>query len=310
MNTENRIDIEKSVKDQLRHYVWRLFGESMALNRQFVNKNYGPYCHLVTNEEVLAYASAIGVKEYTGFVPHLLSAIFELPLIYEILKDPDLHGSQEQVKNNMLMLVHGDQSIKFFKPISAGDKMIFNATISEIEARGSGEVIKISVLSGDTDGNKVVESDWGLFIRGIGIGKVTQKSTNREKVVKESGHVLFHKTFKIPTDITKRYSEAANDMNPIHLDDDMAKSAGLPGIVVHGMCTMAMTVQSIVESFLNGDAFVMESIGVRFSAPVFPADELQVEGWDLNAGNEIGFHVHRKSDGVKVIKGGYITLAP
>jgi len=282
----------------------------VALNRQFVNKNYGPYCHLVTNEEVLAYASATGVQEYTGFAPHLFSATYELPFIYEILKDPDLHGSQEQLKSNMLMLVHGDQSFKFFKPISPGDKMIFNASITEIDNRGSGEVIKINVLSRDTGGSKVVESDWGLFIRGIGSGKATKRSTNKEKVVKESGQVQFHKTFKIPADITKRYSEASNDMNPIHLDNEIAKKAGLPGIVVHGMCTMAMTVQSIIESFLNGDSFVMESIGVRFSTPVFPGDELQVEGWNADAGNEIGFHVLRKSDGVKVIKGGLITLAP
>ena len=282
----------------------------MALNKEFINKKYGPCCHLVTNEEVLAYTLATGVKEYTGFAPHLFSATYELPFIYEILKDPDLHGGIEETKKNMLMLVHGDQYIKFYKPITPGETISFSATISEITDRGSGEVIKINVLSRDTGGSKVVESDWGLFIRGIGSGKITKKSTNREKVVKESGQVLFLKTFKIPTDITKRYSEASNDMNPIHLDDEIARRAGLPGIVVHGMCTMAMTVQSIIESFLNSDSFVVETIGVRFSAPVFPGDELQVEGWNVDSAKQIGFHVLRKTDGVKVIKGGHITLAP
>ncbi len=96
-------------------------------------------------------------------------------------------------------------------------------------------------------------------------------------------------------------------MNPIHIDNEVAKKAGLRGIIVHGLCTMSMAMQAIIETYLDSNPSTLLSIGVRFSAPVYPGDELVVEGWE-NGGEDsmdlIGFEVTRKSDGVKVIKDG------
>lgn len=97
-------------------------------------------------------------------------------------------------------------------------------------------------------------------------------------------------------------------MNPIHLDEDYARRAGLPGIVVHGMCTMAMSFQSIIENYLARDFSNVESICVRFSAPVFPGDELKILGFNSDNGSSFKFEVIRSSDGVKVIKDGSFIL--
>ncbi len=45
----------------------------------------------------------------------------------------------------------------------------------------------------------------------------------------------------IDNDQTFRYSPAAGDPMPIHLDEEVARDAGLPGIIAHGLCTMAFT---------------------------------------------------------------------
>ncbi len=42
----------------------------------------------------------------------------------------------------------------------------------------------------------------------------------------------------IDDDQTFRYSPAAGDPMPIHLDEEVARDAGLPGIIAHGLCTM------------------------------------------------------------------------
>ena len=112
---------------------------------------------------------------------------------------------------------------------------------------------------------------------------------------------------KVPVDITYRYSKASNDYNPIHLDDEVAKKAGLGGIVVHGLCTMSMAMQVIIEAHLGGDPSKLLSLGARFSAPVYPGDELVVEGREnagADSGVAIGFDVTRRGDGKKVIKDG------
>jgi len=242
-----------------------------------------------------------------NITPPSFPVTYELPLIYKLLSDADLHGSKEQVKNNMLMLVHGDQYMQFHNPIRPGDKITCRAQITDIEDKGSGEIIKINMLSTYGDGTKMVESDWGLFIRGIGSGQRPPKKKKELKEVFKPSTIAFSRVIRMPQDITYRYSKASNDMNPIHLNEEVAKKAGLQGIVVHGLCTMSMTMQRIIETYLEGGPSNMLSLGVRFSAPVYPGDELVVEGWENGTEDSatfIDFDVTRKSDGKKVIKDG------
>ncbi len=286
----------------------------MRLNRDFIGREFGPEVHTVDKFEVMAYASAIGA-EYLNYLentapnniaPPSFSVTYELPLIYKLLSDADLHGSEQKVKDNMLMLVHGDQHMKFYNSIAPGDKITYRAKITDIEDKGSGEIIKINVLSTYGNGTKMVESDWGLFIRGAGSGQRPLRKKEEPKVF-EPAPTLFKKVIRVPIDITYRYSKASNDMNPIHLDNEVAKKAGLSGIIVHGLCTMSITMQAIIEAHLGGDPSKLLSLGVRFSAPVYPGDELVVQGWESASEDSIvpiGFDVTRKSDGKKVVKDG------
>ncbi|GJM15376.1 MAG: hypothetical protein DHS20C13_07030 [Thermodesulfobacteriota bacterium] len=280
----------------------------MGLNRDYIGREYTSSVSIGI-DDIAAYSSAIGFKSIRSNDSNAspcFSVTYELPLIYKILEDSNLHGSQEQAKKNMLMLVHGDQQIKFYKPIVPGDKITCRARISDIEDKGSGEVIKFNMLSTNKDNDKVVESEWGLFLRGIGSGKRPESRKPKAQFPIDSSNIILRKTINIPEDITRTYSKASNDMNPIHLDEETAKRAGLPGIVVHGMCTMAMTAQGIIMDYLDSDSSNLLSMGVRFSAPVFPGDELEIEGWQIAEENKLAFHVLRKDDGVRVIRDGIV----
>ena len=280
----------------------------MGLNRDFIDREYKSEI-VITAEDVASYASAIGANDKITnpiAAPPCFSAAYELPLIYKILEDTNLHGSKEQFENNMLMMVHGDQHLKFYNPINPSDEIAYYAKIEDIEDRGSGEVLRFRVFSTNQNGDKVVESNWGLFIRGIGSGKRPERRSPKTKYVLDSKKLIFTKTIKIPLDITHKYSKASNDMNPIHLDDEFAKGAGLPGIVVHGMCTMAMTAEGFVADYLNNNSSNLLSLGVRFAAPVFPGDELQIEASTTSEDNKLAFHVVRKSDGIRVIRDGLL----
>ena len=66
-----------------------------------------------------------------------------------------------------------------------------------------------------------------------------------------------------------RYAGASGDFNPIHFRDDIAQSVGLPGVLAHGMLTMGIAVQPVLE-FLGTKGRVID-YGVRFTRPV-PVD--------------------------------------
>ena len=87
------------------------------------------------------------------------------------------------------------------------------------------------------------------------------------------------RTFTITRADLVRYAEASGDHNPIHQDEQVATSVGLPGVIAHGMYTMALAARA-VDSWFPGAEVV--SLGCKFTNPVVvPADggvEVEVAG--------------------------------
>lgn len=68
-----------------------------------------------------------------------------------------------------------------------------------------------------------------------------------------------------------RYAGASGDFNPIHYSDRFAAAIGLPGVVAHGMLTMASAAR-VVTDWL-GDPGRLIEYGVRFTKPVVVPDD-------------------------------------
>ena len=80
------------------------------------------------------------------------------------------------------------------------------------------------------------------------------------------GQELPTRTFLITRDSLVRYAGASGDFNPIHYRDDVAQSVGLPGVLAHGMLTMGLAVQVVVD--FVGDSGKILDYQVRFTKPV------------------------------------------
>lgn len=83
------------------------------------------------------------------------------------------------------------------------------------------------------------------------------------------GDVVAEGTFPLTRDSLVRYAGASGDFNPIHYRDDVAASVGLPGVLAHGMLTMGLAVQPVVD--WAGDPARVVDYQVRFTRPV-PVD--------------------------------------
>jgi acyl dehydratase len=80
------------------------------------------------------------------------------------------------------------------------------------------------------------------------------------------GDVVAERTFELSRDTLVRYAGASGDFNPIHYRDDVAASVGLPGVIAHGMLTMGLAVQPVVD-WAGGPDRVAD-YQVRFTRPV------------------------------------------
>ena len=68
-----------------------------------------------------------------------------------------------------------------------------------------------------------------------------------------------------------RYAGASGDLNPIHWSDRVATSVGLPGVIAHGMYTMALAARA-VEAWAGAPGRVLE-LGCKFTKPVVVPDD-------------------------------------
>ncbi|MBB5633426.1 acyl dehydratase [Cryobacterium mesophilum] len=80
------------------------------------------------------------------------------------------------------------------------------------------------------------------------------------------GMVVAEREFHLTRDSLVRYAGASGDFNPIHYRDDVATSVGLPGVLAHGMLTMGIAAQPVVDWI--GDPGLVSDYQVRFTRPV------------------------------------------
>ena len=80
------------------------------------------------------------------------------------------------------------------------------------------------------------------------------------------GDIVAERTVDLSRGSLVRYAGASGDFNPIHYRDDIATSVGLPGVIAHGMLTMGLAVQPVVD--WAGDPGRVEDYQVRFTRPV------------------------------------------
>ena len=80
----------------------------------------------------------------------------------------------------------------------------------------------------------------------------------------------------ITKDDLKRYGPAAGDPNPIHLDDEFAKSAGHPGVFAHGMLSMGYLGQFLIQA--AGSPMFLRKFLARFAKLTWPGDTVTCRG--------------------------------
>lgn len=97
------------------------------------------------------------------------------------------------------------------------------------------------------------------------------------------GDVIAEQTFHLTRDSLVRYAGASGDFNPIHYRDDVAQSVGLPGVLAHGMLTMGLAVQPVVDWL--GDRGWVSDYQVRFTRPVLVDG---TEGADVTVVAKVG----------------------
>jgi acyl dehydratase len=122
----------------------------------------------------------------------------------------------------------------------------------------------------------------------------------------EKGTELPARSYRVTRLDLVKYAGASGDFNPIHWNERVARSVGLPNVIAHGMFTMAQAGKFVTE--WAGDPGAVIDLGVRFSAMVpVPDDdegatiELSGKVLDKLGDNKVTVDIVAKVDGTKVL---------
>jgi len=214
----------------------------------------------------------------------------------------------------MPFVVHGEQDMHFHQPIVPGMVLRSRAAPIGVHVKSSGTTVVTHMETRDAGGDLVNEQYSVTFFRGISEGDSAGEAAPAhrfpEDVRSAEPVAVVAQTFD--EDQTFRYSKASGDTVPIHLDDEFAKSVGLPGIIIHGLCTMAVTSWAAVENLAAGDTARLRRLAVRFSKPVLPGQEITNRFWNSGGAQGAAVYAYETStsaDNDVVIKDGVAEIA-
>jgi acyl dehydratase len=212
------------------------------------------------------------------------------------------------------MVVHGEQDMWFHAPICPGMVLKTKAAPVGVHVKPNGTSVVAKVSTSDQDGNLLVRQYMTSFFRGVSDGESAGEEAPDHTLdgsvkTREPDAVVVQ---QIDTDQTFRYSKASGDTMPMHLDEEFAKSVGLPGIIIHGLCTMAFTSWGVVDAVGGGDSTRLNRLAVRFSRPVLPGQQITSRLWVTGerTGNVVYGFETANPDGDLVIKAGLAEIAP
>jgi acyl dehydratase len=181
---------------------------------------------------------------------------------------------------DMMRLVHGSQDMRYRRFLKPGDVAEPSAEIVGMEEKGSGDLYTVR-YDVAVNGELALQCTSSFFIK-VPKSMLPPDAKPAAKPVEapvEPPPPDLHDVTEVTADQTFRYAAASGDENPIHIDHDYAVMAGLGGIILQGLCTMAFASRAVVQRALGGEPTGLKRLFVRFSSPVRPGDTVTTRGW-------------------------------
>jgi acyl dehydratase len=242
-----------------------------------------------TQKDAILYALSIGLGQdpldeaQLAFVYEAKLDVF--PTMAAVLGYPGFWMQDPKAKITWVKLVHGEQRMSFHRPFPVAGEVIGRSRVSHVIDKGSDKGALVVVerkLYNAADESLLATVEQTTFCRADGgFGQGDQAPEALPKVPDRRPDRLC----VLPTLPQAALLYRLNaDPNPLHVDPRVAREAGYPKPILHGLCTYGVAAHALVKTLCAYDASRLSYLNTRFSAPVYPGETLVVEIWDGGAG--------------------------
>jgi acyl dehydratase len=183
-------------------------------------------------------------------------------------------------------LLHGEQAFELHGPIPVEGTVRTVSRLTGIYDKGKGAVLTTESTSVDAaTGEPRFTTRSSVFIRGAGgFGGDRGPSGPRNVPPDRAPDVSISYTTSPDQALVYRLS---GDRYPLHADPEFAKLAGFDRPILHGLCTYGFTGRALLHGLCGGDPARFRSMEARFSASVYPGDELTISMWRVADGEAV-----------------------
>ena len=252
----------------------------------------------------MAYAAGLGETDARyydtaasqGVLAHpLFPVCYEWPLAQPLRALPALQPLFPR-------LLHAQHDLAIHRPVRAGETLRVSGRIVAVTQRRPGAFVVFRFEAVDHSGVPVTTTDFGALYRDVEVsqpgGAPAQEPPMPQAPLGPIGEI------QVAANAAHVYTECARIWNPIHTDIAYARAAGLPGLILHGTATLALSVSRALQA-LQGDPAKVRRVRCRFAGMVPMPATLSVHA-TRNA-RELSFET-RNERGEAVITRGSISL--
>jgi acyl dehydratase len=268
-------------------------------------------------KDVMLYA--LGV----GFMRDPLDAN-ELPFVYENggLKvvptfasviargeaPPERQRMPQKSSINFMMLVDGERRITFHNPLPPRADLIADERTVDIYDKGAGKgavLVQERAVRNRATNEKLCTITASYFLRGDG-------GFGGPGHAQPEPHAIPDRAPDLVKECDTRPDQAfvyalSGDRNPLHRDPAIAKMAGFPRPILHGLCSYGTACRAVLSTVGQYQPERIRQFDVRFSKPVFPGETIVTEMW--SDGGVVSFRARVKErEGVVVLNNGLCVL--
>ena len=273
-----------------------------------------------TARDTMLYALGLGYG-HDPMDENQLQFVYEknlktLPTMAVVLGYPGFWMKDPDSGIDWVRLVHGEQSLTVHKPLPVAGTVVGTSRIVSVTDKGQGKgalVFQERTLRDKATGEVHATIDHLTFCRAD--GGFSEKPGNGPKggdmpppqkpAVPETAP---HAVCDLPTlpQAALIYRLCA-DANPLHAEPAVAKAAGFPQPILHGLATYGVAGHAILRTYCGYDPARLKSLALRFSAPVFPGETIRTEMW--KEGNRVQFRAKSVQRDIVVLSHGTAEIA-
>lgn len=216
--------------------------------------------------------------------------------------------STDDGKINKKMVLHGEQALTLLKPIPPSGTVEVHSRVTGAWDKGpekGGVIQDTSTLTLEGETEPLAEVITTTFARGDGGFGGPREGQPAPHPIPDRAP---DKVVEIATDRNQAIAyRMAGDLNPLHIDPAVAKAAGFPEPILHGLCSYAICQRAILSEYCDFDPALLRHIAIRFASPVFPGETLRIALW--KDGETVSFEAYVVERDIQVIRNGKAIVA-